>query len=134
MATALRPLQSAIYANLTASSGLLALVSGVYDEVPEPAPYPYVSFGSITEAPDDAHDRQGLDVMVTIHVWSTAPGMGEAYDVFAAVDAALDRVPLTVTGFTDVSIRHDNHQALKDPDPDVRHINAQYRVWLTRNT
>ncbi|MFD3573847.1 DUF3168 domain-containing protein [Streptomyces sp. NPDC058644] len=131
MATALRPLQSAIYARLTASAPLMALVSGVYDEVPENAAFPYVSFGSITETLDDAHDRQGLEAMVVIHVWSKAPGMGEAYDVFAAVDAALDRVPLAVFGFTDVSIRHESHEALKDPDPEIRHINAQYGVRLT---
>lgn len=132
MATALVPLQTAVYAALTASPDLMALVSGVFDEVPEPAPYPFVSFGSVTETPDDAHDAQGLLSMVTVHVWSTAPGFSEAYDIFAAVDAALDRVPLAVAGFTDVSIAHEAHEALKDPDPDVRHINAQYRVWLTR--
>jgi hypothetical protein len=134
MATALRPLQTAVYAALTASPDLMALVSGVFDEVPEPAPYPYVSFGSVTETPDDAHDAQGLNTLVTIHVWTKAPGFAEAYDIFAALDAALDRVPLTVPGFRDVSIRQDQHQALKDPDPYVRHINAQYRVWLTRST
>jgi hypothetical protein len=112
----------------------MALVSGVFDEVPEPAPYPYVSFGSILENADDAHDRQGLDVQVVLHVWSTAPGFAEAYDIFAALDAALDRVPLVVPGFTDVYIRHVQHQSLKDPDPDVRHINASYRVSLTRIT
>lgn len=132
MATALRPLQTAIFAALTASADLMTKVSGVYDEVPEAAAFPYVSLGSITELPADAHDRQGLDAMVTVHVWSKAPGFGEAYDIFAAIDAALDRVSLAVAGFTDVSIRHDQHQALKDPDPTIRHINAQYSVWLTR--
>jgi hypothetical protein len=133
MATALRPLQTAIFGKLNASADLTSR-AGVYDEVPEPAPFPYVSLGSITETPDDAHDRQGLNVLVTVHVWSKAPGMGQAYDIFAALDAALDRVPLAVPGFTDVSIRNEQHQALKDPDPTIRHINAQYRVWLTRST
>ncbi|MCX4572288.1 DUF3168 domain-containing protein [Streptomyces sp. NBC_01571] len=134
MATALRPLQAAVYSKLVGSSALLALVSGVYDEVPEPAPYPYVSIGSLSEFPADAHDAQGLDATVTIHVWSRAPGFAQAYDIFAALDAALDRVPLAVAGFRDVSIRHDQHQALKDPEPGVRHINAQYRVSLTRDS
>lgn len=133
MATALRPLQAAVYQKLTASSALTALVSGVYDEVPEPAPYPYVSYGSITETADDAHDRQGLDCLITLHVWSKAPGFAQAYDIFAALDAALDRQPLAVAGFTDVFIKHEQHQALKDPDPAIRHINAQYRVRLTRS-
>ncbi|MFF8473882.1 DUF3168 domain-containing protein [Streptomyces sp. NPDC015414] len=132
MATAQRPVQAAVYESLTGSAALMALVSGVYDEVPEPAPYPYVSFGSITEHPDDAHDAQGLDVIVTLHVWSKAPGFAQAYAIFAALDAALDRVPLDVAGFRDVSIAQDNNQAVKDPEPGVRHINAQYRVRLTR--
>ncbi|WP_223772947.1 DUF3168 domain-containing protein [Streptomyces sp. 135] len=131
MATALRPLQTAIYAKATASSALMSRISGLYDEVPEPAAFPYVSFGSITETRDDAHDHQGLDVVVTLDIWSKAPGFGQAYDVFAALDAALDRVPLAVAGFTDVSIRHEQHEAMRDPDPDVRHISAQYRVTLT---
>lgn len=134
MATALRPLQAAVYSKAASSAELLALVTGVYDEVPEPAPYPYVSIGSLTEVPDDAHDAQGLDVLVTLHVWSKAPGFGQAYDIFAALDKALDRVPLTVAGFHDVSIKQDNHQAMKDPEPGVRHINVQYRVRLTQDS
>lgn len=126
MATSLRPLQTAIFGKLNA-----ALPGKFFDEVPEPAPYPFVSLGSIFEFPDDQHDAQGLNALVTIHVWSKAPGFGEAYDLFAAVDAALDRVSLTVAGFTDVQIKHTQHQALKDPDPTVRHINAQYRVHMT---
>lgn len=131
MATALPALQASVYAKLAGHAPLTALVSGVYDEVPEPAPYPYVSFGSMTEFPEDAHDRQGLSVTVVIHVWSKSPGFAEAHRIFAALDAALDRVPLTVSGCTDVSIKHSNHQALKDPEPGVRHINAEYRVRLT---
>jgi len=129
VATSLRPLQAALYSKLVSRPALLGMV---YDEVPEPAPYPLVSFGSITEYPDDAHDAQGLETLVTIHVWSTAPGNGEVFDLFAEVDAALDRQPLTIAGFTDVRIKRIQHQALRDPDPDVRHINAQYRVNMTK--
>lgn len=134
MATGLRQLQTAIYQKLTGAPALMALVSGVFDEVPEDAAYPYVSIGSILETPDDAHDGQGLNSFVTLHVWSKALGFAEAYDVFAALDSALDRVPLAVAGFKDVSIVHVSHQSLKDPDPDLRHINAQYRVLMNRST
>lgn len=129
MATALRPLQSAVFTKLNA---VPALTGRVFDEVPEPAPFPYVSFGSLQEFPDDQHDAQGLDCLIVIHAWSKAPGFGEVYDLFAAVDAALDRAPLTVAGFGDVFIKHTQHQAIKDPDPAVRHINAQYRVTMIK--
>ena len=134
MATALWPLRTALYNKLTGSAPLMSLITGVFDEVPDGQPYPYVTINSITETADDAHDHQGLWCTVQINVWTRAPGFKQAAEIFAAVDAVLDRQPLAVAGYTDVSIRCDQHMELRDPDPDIRHINAQYRVWLTRQT
>ncbi len=133
MTAALWPLQQAVYAKLTGDAPLMALVSGVYDEVPEAAVHPYVSLGSITELVDDAHNQRGLEASVVLHVWSKYRGFKEAATILAALDAALDRQPLVVDGFTDISIAHQQHQELRDPDPDIRHINVSYRVWLTKS-
>ncbi|MGI5408220.1 DUF3168 domain-containing protein [Streptomyces chartreusis] len=129
MATALRPLQTAVFAKLNA----VPLLTGrVHSELPELSAYPCVQIGSIFETPDDSHDGQGLTSLLTIHVWSKAPGNGELFDFFAAVDAALDRVPLAVSGWSEVRIKHIQHEVLSDPDPDVRHINARYDIALTK--
>jgi hypothetical protein len=130
---ALWPLQVAVVQKARAHAPLTALVSGVYDEVPDPAPFPYVSLGSITENVDDAHNQRGLEASVVWHVWSKYRGFKEAAEILAALDAALDRQPLTVAGFTDVSIAHQLHTEVRDPDPDIRHINVSYRVWLTKS-
>ncbi|MFE8962164.1 DUF3168 domain-containing protein [Streptomyces iakyrus] len=132
MTAALWPLQQAVYAKLTAHAPLMALVTGVYDEVPEQVTHPYVSLGSITENVDDAHNQRGLEASVVLHVWSKYRGFKEAAGILAALDAALDRQPLAVAGFRDVSIAHQQHTELRDPDPDIRHINVSYRVWLTK--
>ena len=132
MTAALWPLQQAVYAKLTGHAPLMALVTGVYDEVPEPVAHPYVSLGSITETVDDAHNQRGLEAAVVLHVWSKYRGFKEAATILAALDAALDRQPLTVAGFTDVSVAHQAHTELRDPDPDIRHINVSYRVLLTK--
>ncbi|MEU0309783.1 DUF3168 domain-containing protein [Streptomyces cyaneofuscatus] len=132
MTTALWPLQEAVYAKLTADSALMALVRGLYDEVPETAAFPYVSFGSATEVVDDAHNQRGLAVNLVLHVWSKYPGKKEAAGILAALDNVLDRQPLDVAGFRDVSVAHQQHQHVRDPDPDIRHINVAYRVWLTK--
>jgi hypothetical protein len=132
MTAALWPLQQAVYAKLTGHAPLMALVSGVYDEVPEQVAHPYVSLGSITENVEDAHNQRGLEASVVLHVWSKYRGFKEAAGILAALDAALDRQPLTVAGFRDVSIAHQQHTELRDPDPDIRHINVSYRVWLTK--
>ena len=129
MATSLRPLHAAVFAKLSASP---VLAGRVYAKVPEPAPYPLVSIGSITEIPDDQHDAQGLDVLLVIHVWAKGSSVGPAYDLMAAVDEALDRVALTVAGFTEVRIRLEQAQAIEDPDPEITHINARFRVHMTK--
>jgi hypothetical protein len=129
---ALWPLQQAVYTKLKNHAPLTALVSGVYDEVPETAAHPYVTIGSITELVDDAHNQRGLEADVVLHVWSKYRGWREASLILSALDTALDRQPLTVAGFRDVSIAHRQHQQLRDPDPDIRHINVTYRVWLTK--
>lgn len=127
MATALRPLRTALYAALN-----VALPGKVFAQIPEPAPYPFVSLGSVTEFADDSHDAQGLNALAVIHVWDKAPSDSQLFDMFATVDAALDRVALSVVGFRDVSIKHNQHQVIDDPDPDVRHINAQYQIRMTK--
>jgi hypothetical protein len=132
MTAALWPLQVAVVTKLRAHAPLMALVTGIYDEVPEQVAHPYVSLGSITENVDDAHNQRGLEASVVLHVWSKYRGYKEAADILAALDTALDRQPLTVTGFKDVSIAHQQHTELRDPDPAIRHINVSYRVWLTR--
>ncbi|QUI32435.1 DUF3168 domain-containing protein [Streptomyces alfalfae] len=132
MTAALWPLQQAVYAKATGHAPLMALVTGVYDEVPEAVAHPYISLGSITENVADAHNQRGLDASVVLHVWSKYRGFKQAALILAALDEALDRQPLTVAGFRDVSIAHEQHQELRDPDPDIRHINVSYRVWLTK--
>lgn len=129
MATALRPLQTAVFGKLNAHP---LLTGRVFTKTPEPAAFPCVTIGSITETPNDSHDAQGLESLVTVHVWSKASSQGEAYDYFAAVDAALDRVPFAVAGFTEAQIKHAQHQTVPDPDPDVVHINAQYQAHMKK--
>ncbi|MFC7846125.1 DUF3168 domain-containing protein [Streptomyces sp. NPDC057382] len=132
MTSALWPLQLAVVTKLRAHAPLMALVSGVYDDVPEQAAHPYVSLGSITENVDDAHNQRGLEASVVLHVWSKYRGYKQAADILVELDTALDRRPLTVAGFRDVSIAHQQHTEVRDPDPDIRHINVSYRVWLTK--
>ncbi|WHX19829.1 DUF3168 domain-containing protein [Streptomyces malaysiensis subsp. malaysiensis] len=132
MTTALWPLQQAVVQNLRADAPLMALVSGIWDEVPEQAAFPYVTVGSITELVDDAHDQRGLTTTLVLHIWSKYQGFREAAEILAAVDAVLDRQPLAVTGYKDVSVAHQQHTELRDPDPEIRHINVTYRVWMTK--
>lgn len=132
MSTALWPLQEALFTRARAAPPLTALVSGIWDEAPEGSAYPYVTLGSLTALAEDSHSQRGLAVAVVWHIWSNYRGTKEAALILAALDDVFDRQPLAVTGWTDVSIAHEQHQTVRDPDPDTRHINVRYRVWMTK--
>lgn len=132
MATALRPLRAALFAKLNA---VPALAGRVAAQPLENGPFPYVQLGPVTEFPDDSHSAQGLEASVVIHIWDKeAETDSGVFDLFAAVDAALDRQPLIISGFSEVRIKHATHQTIDDPDPAVRHINAQFEVHMTKES
>ncbi|PRX90823.1 DUF3168 domain-containing protein [Allonocardiopsis opalescens] len=130
MATAAWPLQVAVITRLRADPELTAMC-GVYDNVPEPAPYPHVAVGEVVEEPDDTHDNQGLTVALTLHVWSKYRGYAETATILAHLDRLLDRRPLAVDGFQDVTVFREWSRLVRDPDPTIRHCPVRYRVWLS---
>jgi len=133
MATAAWPIQQAIYTKLAADPALTALAT-VCDEIPEVVPYPHVAFGEFIEERADSHDGQGLDVAVILHIWSRYRGYAECAAILAHLDRLLDRQPLVVPGFEDVSIFREHHRMMRDPDPDIRHCPVRFRVWLSKET
>jgi len=132
MAAALWSLRSAVHAKLTAAPSLTALISGVYAKVPDSTPEPYVTVGPINQLPDDDHGEDGAACEIYVHIWSRQNGYSEAGAIFAEVDAALHRQPLAVPGWTKISVALRTASEEADPDPDIRHTLAIYRVWMTK--
>jgi len=115
------PIQAAIYGALTGDATLMALVTGIYDSVPEGTAMPYVSIGEAVATPRNAHDRFGRRNVATLHVWSRHQGFTEINAIMSRITAILDHQPLTVTGHDAVMVHHEFEQTLNDPDPEIRH-------------
>ena len=130
MTTCQPALQTAIYERLSGDAPLGALITGVFDEVPEGQAAPYVVIGEVTEVPSEAHDRSGIDASLVLNIWSRYRGYKQAAQILREVDRLLHRQTLTVSGFTKVSVAQEMHQFLRDPDPTLRRCIARYRVWL----
>ncbi|WP_240802402.1 DUF3168 domain-containing protein [Streptomyces sp. A0642] len=124
------PLQGAVLALLQGDSDLSALVSGVYDYVPETAAYPFVVIGEAIETPANAHDRFRRETVMTLHVWSQHRGHSQGLGIAARITALLDHQPLTIPGLAHVVTRYEFSQTLTDPEPpgDIRHVVLRYRV------
>lgn len=98
-------LQESVYAALTADSDLAALLSGVYDEPPAAATYPYIAMGDTSVRLSDLKDRDGAQISFDITLWSNEPSQMQVKELMAAADKVLDKAGLTVTGFELVTLR-----------------------------
>jgi hypothetical protein len=128
----IHPLQIALYDRLTGDAELAALVSGVFDRVPETKPLDYVHIGEWLSTPDNSHGSFGRQAVATLHVWTRAEGNAKGQAIAARIVALLDHQPLEVDGHRVVSIRCEFDQALRDPDPQVRHHVLRFRITTSQ--
>lgn len=117
----LGPLQTAVYAKLSGDATLTALITGVFDHVPEGTGYPYVVVGEAFATPRNSQDRKGRRTAENIHVWSDHLGYSELNAIADRIIELLDHQALTVSGHDIVLSNFEFQQTLDDPDPDVRH-------------
>lgn len=131
------PVQKAIVARLKGSAELTAALAGrqaVYDQPPEGEAYPYIVVGDHLSTPNHDHTSQGREITETLHIWtkqrSSKPGQ-EIADIVTALldhqDRALSAL-LAADGHRCVMIRQEYDQALKDPDPQLRHHVVRFRI------
>lgn len=109
----------------------MALVSGVYDHVPQDAAFPYLSLGDETSTPDDTDDITGADLSFAVHTWSRYRGQKEVQDIQHEVWSALHRSNLTVEGAAFVGCHLESTQPTTlDPDGITHHGVQLFRVLL----
>lgn len=123
-------LQQAVFAKLTATPALTALLGGarVYDDVPERAEFPYLTFGQTSERDWSTGTDNGGEHTLTLHVWSRGAGRKEAVEILAAARAALHDAALTLAGHRLVNLRHEFSDARRDPDGETFHGTARFRA------
>lgn len=116
-------LQQSIFSTLGAHPGIVALLGGarIYDQVPQPATYPYVSFGQSMIRDADTSTESGDEHMLTLHIWSRAEGRMETHELIEAVRSALHQQTLTLSGHRLVNLRHEFSEARREPDGDTIH-------------
>ncbi|MCK9551629.1 DUF3168 domain-containing protein [Aquamicrobium sp.] len=122
MTAASADLQKAMFAALTGNAALVALMGGarIFDRAPTDAAFPYVTFGRTSVLDWSTSTEEGLEHLVTLHVWSKARGRKEAFAILDAVRTALG-VPLSLDGQHLVSFRFEFAEVTFDDDISVHH-------------
>jgi len=121
-------LQKAIYDKLTASTSLMALVSGVFDHVPPKQAMPYIMIGDDTAIDWDTDNSTGFEATCTIHVWSDYRGMAQAKNIMGKIYSLMHRQTLAMTGYNVVDVCCEFEEAGVDPDGLTRHGVMRFRV------
>lgn len=131
-ADVLGPIQRTLYDVLTGDVDLTAVISGVYDHVPEEAAFPYIVIGEATAVSSGALDRWGRRSAVTLHIWSAYHGWAEALTIVDHLVRLLDEQALAVPGHEFVACRHEQTVTLRDPDADLRHVPCRFSIETER--
>lgn len=124
------PLQQAIYGRLTGYAPLMAVVTGVFDWVPENQAMPYVTIGDDTTVDRSDKTATGQDVTLTLHVWADARGRKAVKVIMGLIYAALHRHDLAVAGHTLISIDHDFSETFLDEDGVTYHGVIRFRALI----
>lgn len=132
MTAAGRAVQRGLYETLRAHAPLMARVTGIFDHVPDRQRLPYVTVGEAVETDWSATEFSGRDHRLGVHVWSAHAGMGEAKDLLALVDEALEQMPVQLDGHRLVSLRFLSSRVFADVEEGIRHGVAEYRARTER--
>ncbi len=111
-------IQQAIYTALQADTDLAALVSGVFDYVPEDQVRPYVTIGEDTLTDSSLKDCDAATVEIIINTWTDGPGRKEAKQIGAAVQTAIE-AGITMANQYAVALTLIDHTTLKDNDGEI---------------
>ncbi len=123
MGSASWALQQALFSAVTSDSALLALLGGarVYDDVPERAAFPYVTFAPGIERDWSTGSGAGSEHAVALHVFSRAGGRQEVLAIMAALRVVLHEAALSLTGHGLINLRHEASEVRRDADGETYH-------------
>lgn len=130
-------IQAGLYALLTdEDTGILGLVTGVFDGPPEDTELDYVTIGEMIATPDGTHDGEGRQTVVTFHTWTRALSHAPGNEIGARIVALLTHraadLDAAVDGHTVWRVDHEFSQTLVDPEPGIRHRVDRFRIWSSQ--
>lgn len=126
------PLQEALYSRLTGDSTLMALVTGVFDAVPEDTVLPSVVIGEGTTTDNATKTLDMRDYIFQIDVWSAYQGMKEAKNIMQRIYSLLHEYnSLAVSGAILVDLRCEFTTQVLESDGTIRHGIMRFRAFIT---
>ena len=129
-------IQAGIYNTLTNYAPLMAVVSGVFDNVPDSYDqFPYVTIGEDVAVEYDTDDTKGFAVTIVIHSWSRYKGRLETKQIQGFIYDALHKNDISIgPDYSGILLLVDSMDSFLDPDGITRHGTIQFRLLAKEST
>ena len=123
--------QEAVYEVLNGDSTLGALITGVYDFVPEGTAFPYVTLGNNTAIDYDTKTVQGQEITMVVGIWSQSEDRIPLIKIGQRIHELLHRQTFTVTGKNLINSWCEFEEPVRDPDGHTMHHIMRFRIIVT---
>ena len=124
-------LQERIYTTLNDDSTLGALITGVFDAVPDDTSLPVVIIGPHTTSDNGSKTLDGRDYVFNIDVYSDYRGMKEIKNIQKEIYRLLHESSLSVSGASFVDCRCEFTTDILEDDGITRHGVMRFRAFVT---
>jgi len=98
-AMAFHQVQEAVFSALIADTALQERLTGIYDEAPSEARYPYLTMGDTNASTNDLKDITGAQISFNIALWSNEPSQMQVKELMEHTDKILHRSKLIIVGY-----------------------------------
>lgn len=126
-------LQRALYEEIAGDSGISALVSGVFDHVPQDTDYPYITLGEMIGRDWSTKTSNGMEFSVILNVYARERGRKAAAEIMELIHDLLHDGTLTVTGNQCVMIRFQSSDIRQELDGLTYRGAMRFQVLLQTN-
>ena len=124
--------QTGVYARLTGTAALTALLAegedSILDHVPAGTVFPYVVMGESEVRPLDTQRGFGNDLTLTLHSYSRSLGMKEIKEIMEKIYEALHETSFTVPNQTLILCRFLGADTLLSEDGLTRHGIQRFQI------
>lgn len=124
-------IQTAVQAKLLGDATLSGMITGVFDQVPQNKPLPYISYGQHVDGPYPTFGGHwNSEAYFLLDIWSNASGDDECYRILAEVLRLLatrpDNLPLTLPSYGHVGMWYEWSTILHEEDYGIRHMPVRF--------
>ena len=126
-------LQERIYSTLNGDSTLGALITGVFDAVPDDTTLPVVVIGEQSSSDNGTKSLDARDYVFNVEVFSDYRGMKEIKNIQKEIYRLLHESSLSVSGASFVNCRCEFTTDILEDDGITRHGVMRFRAYVTDN-